>query len=121
MDLCEKISAAKCCVVEVADAYVRAVTFGNDTDGMRDELFLLNGYIHALERYDTSECILVKKTVLLTDNNILLADDNKILSLGALWVEKEVNPDDINCLTKDDVCNILEQISYSCESCVCGC
>ncbi len=121
MDLCDKISSAKCCVVSIAEAYVNACTFGNNTDHMRDEYLLMNSYIDALENYDTRNRIAVKKNLQLTDGNFLLADGDKILSLGNSWVEEEVCADDINCLTKDDLCRILEQISISCESCICGC
>lgn len=79
MDLCKEIQAAKCCVVKMADAYVKAATYGDDTKEMLDELILFNGYIKTLERYQSG------------------------------------------CLSKDDICSILNHISFVCESCECGC
>lgn len=51
-DICQKIESAKNCVSEFANAYVKASTFGNNSDDMFYELILLNAYIEALERYD---------------------------------------------------------------------
>jgi hypothetical protein len=84
MSLCEKIKSAKCCVVDIAGAYVRASTMGENTTALLSELLLVNAYIEALERYGC-EC---------SKNN---------------------------CLSEQEVCFILEQISLLCESCECGC
>ena len=121
MSLSKKICDAKCCVVSLADAYVKASTFGNNTEAMFEELMLMNNYIKALQRYECNPSKLVHVNTELTFGSSLLTIDNKILSLKSCYVDKNIDPDTVNCLTKDEVCFILEQISLRCESCACGC
>lgn len=121
MSLCSKIQDAKTCVSKFAERYVKAVTFGVDTDDLFYELMLLVGYVESLERYECNPTRNLTTRNLLTYEDFLLTDNNKILSLGDTCETVCLDPDEVNCLSKDEVCFILEQISLKCESCSCGC
>lgn len=98
MDICEKISNAQCCVVDMGEVYVKASTFGINTNEMLNELLLFNSYIDALSKYKAA--IDYEK----------LSDEDKVCA------DKVVS-----CLNSRNVCFMLEQISLSCEACKCGC
>ena len=51
---------------------------------------------------------------------IILDMEMYLISLKSSFTEC-VNQDEVNCLTKDEVCFILGQIHLQCESCECGC
>lgn len=120
MGFCKEITNAKCCIVSIAEAYVKASTIGANTEGMLNELLLLNSYVEALCRYDCDPKRKVEKTIFITNNGILLSANNKILSLKSCYTEC-VDPDEVNCLTEEEVCFILQQIRLRCDSCECGC
>lgn len=118
--LCEKISDAKCCIVDTAEKYVKNVSKGNYIESDFFELILLNGYINSLERYDDSETKILLQTIELNHNqNTLLCNGKKLILNNSCKVD--VNPDDVNCLCKDQICFILEQLSLKCDSCNCNC
>lgn len=121
MTLTAKIDNAKSCVAKFAESYVKAVTFGIDTNDLFYELLLLVSYIEALERYDEHPTQKIKVENVLTYNDVLLVDNNLLLSLGSTCKTVCLNPDDVNCLSKREVCFMLEQISLKCEACICGC
>lgn len=108
-----KIEDAKCCVVSIAALYVNSVTFGNNSEDQFIELCLLNGYIEALERYD--EHVNEHKHL----HEILLSNGNKLVSLcednNCLCNTK------IDCLSQEQVCFMLNQISMICSNSICGC
>ena len=121
MSVYTNINDSKCCVVDIAHAYVKAKTYGDDTPVMLEELILLNGYVKTLERYDHDP----KKKVHVVDvyslDGVVLSDGDNILSLGKHCSYECVDPEEVNCLTRDEICSILEQISLKCENCQCGC
>lgn len=105
MCICENISSAKCCAVTVAEAYVKAWSLGVNTEAMFNELMQVNNYIEALCNYS---CECEKENDQKIINKKVLPDCEKRISLK-------------NCLTENEVCNILEQIRLQCDSCECGC
>lgn len=103
MCICDKIEEAKCCTVNIAEAYVKASTFGNNTEAMLNELLLMNSYTEALCRYECEHKENNDKII----NKKITADCEKTISL--------------NCLAEQNICFILEQIRLQCGSCECGC
>lgn len=121
MNLKSKIDNAKYCVGQLSSKYVKAVTYGVDTEDLFNSLVLMYGYIKALENYDCHPTKKVNVTTFLTYNDFLLTDNDKSLSLGSTCEVIDLDPAEVNCLTQDEVCVILEQIHLLCDACSCGC
>jgi hypothetical protein len=119
MDFCETLNSAKCCAANMADAYVAAVSVGEDTDDKFYTLMLLNGYIRTLERYNHNPTAI--KITQFANDGVFLSDNGKILSLACTSEKVCLDPDHVNCLKRSDICFILEQVSLLCENCSCDC
>ena len=119
LDLCRAISDAKCCSAKLAGAYVGAANTGENTDDALYELLLLNGWIKVLERYEQNPT--VPLTTIFTDGNLVLVDNDKLLSFACHSETVCLDADSVNCLKKSDVCFMLEQISKLCDNCKCDC
>jgi hypothetical protein len=120
MELCCVIDQAKCCVATLGAAYFDAYNVGENTQAQLYELLLLRAYIKTLCNYDEDPKALWPRKVKPFPKN-LLANGNIPLSLTSECVEVPLDPDSVNCLCREDIRFITEQLNLVCASCLCNC
>lgn len=119
------ICEAKCCSANIANKYIRAVTFGNYNEALLFDLRRLNIYIKTLERNKTK--VITEKKVISTFPKKVSFDslqhNNKTLYLKTkteeqeICIKTEIKP----CLTDSEIQKIVEEIRLLCSTCNCNC
>lgn len=119
------ICEAKCCSANIANKYIRAVTFGNDDKALYFDLRRLNTYIKTLQR-NKKKIVTNKHTVSTFPKKVSfdsLERNNKTLYLKTKQEEQEicVKTEIPPCLTDSEVQKIVEEIRLLCSTCNCNC
>lgn len=111
---------AKCCSAKMAAKYLNNFQHGEDQNHVFNELVLLRGYIKSLDRYcgtpEPEEKITFQ--TLPDGRKIFIPIDGKLVPLTKKTT-REVDVDEVNCLTVREVEKIKEGVSKICNNCNC--
>ena len=115
----EFITFARCCSAVLADQYTLSATYGYpEKEKQLDALLLLRCQIRLLENYYVpNEKDFIEDGVKhLRGDEIILSSDNS-LSLASQGQKIPLTADQLNCLSEDQLCIIVNNIKALCPDC----
>ncbi len=113
------ITWAKCCSSDIAHCYVMEATYGDpESEQTLDKLKLLDCLIGIVERFNiaTDDDFIEGGVLFLGGKQIVLSKNNS-LSLESADTKISISSDDINCISEDQVCSIINKIKGLCPNC----
>ena len=118
-DINTQLTKAKICSADIAEDYVNSLRYGyvEKAKELFNKLIFLESYIRIFNDYELSEGVFAensflhrfgKKALLSEDNSLHLESENQKILLSE---------EELNCLTKDELCGLAEKVSSICSTC----
>ena len=110
---------AKCCAADLACEYVTEATYGSPkAQGLLDRLLLVKSLIKSVEAYVIipGESSVLDGVLQFGCRRVLLSKNNS-LSLESTGASIPVSPDLFNCLSEEELCQIVSKIRTLCPGC----
>jgi hypothetical protein len=108
------------CLVDYLSGWIDKLNFGENNE--TEDLKLLSMYqlYSALANYDFHPKKKVQVASVIVSESDILNFDCKSLNLYKTKCI-EIDPEEANCLSPDEICQLREQLSILCENCNCDC
>ncbi len=120
MNINQKICDFQNCFVTELNKWIDKLNHGENS--LDDDFKILTMFtlIDTLMTYDFHPTRKVKvRTVLVPECDILKFNPNSLILYKTKCID--LDPEMVNCLKKEDLCGIIEQLSIICENCNCNC
>jgi hypothetical protein len=112
------LAHAKICSCNLACKYVGKVNYGECGESLLDKIKLLNSYIKSIESYIYSCCKNnYYKGIKTFDGKKIVMSKNNSLYLESEGKKIEISSNEINCLTEDQICELVSRIKRICSNC----
>ena len=118
-DICNFLVKARGCSSKLACDYVVDVTYGYmGAEAKLDKLNYLRCLIRSVENYElpNGNDFVLDGVIHLRDEQIVASQKNS-LYLVSQGKKIPVTPEDINCLSTEELCNVIDMIRVICPSC----
>lgn len=112
----EAVFIAKSCLKNLAAEYVDATNYGySDKDDIAIKMETLESYLRILKDYDVDPSVKYASVKFSPKGRFSLDSVQNLISLDGILT---INPDSVNCLTEDEICEIISKIKTLCPNCL---
>lgn len=112
------LAYAKACSCSLACKYVNDKNYGKDVDDLLNKILLVDSYIESIENYIYSCCSdFYSKGIKYFQGSKIVMSKNNSLYLKSEGEKISIESSDLNCLTEDQICELVSRIKAICVNC----
>jgi hypothetical protein len=112
------LAYAKSCACNLACKYVEKVNYGECGEELLNKMKLLEVYIESIEDYIYSCCKdFYHKGIKNFEGKKIIMSKNNSLYLNSQDQKISITSSELNCLTEDEICELVKRIKAICANC----